>query len=296
MFLITPIVGFLKDLGVFTWDFGLVLYNLVTPSRKVGHVTPEGHPGAGGKWPDHIPPKDGDSRSCCPGLNAMANHGIIAHDGKNISFKDVAAKIHATYNFAPSYCLFVSNFAAKMMKKNYGTDTFDLAELNLHSDKGGIEYDGSMTRQDSAFDPDQGKPYIPQIEELLASATGKDKAGNTVLTTENLAAYNAKRRIEAKASNPEFTLDFTHQIFGSTNCVILLKIFGGRVLDLKSILIDEKLPEEWESRVRSRAGLTSATLNSSVLPMEYRTRKMLSAKLASQQAEASHDVENATQP
>ena len=73
--------------------------------------------------------------------------GILPRDGKNIPFKEVAAKIYTTYNFAPSYCLFVSNFAAKMMKKNYGTDTFDLAELNLHSDKGGIEYDGSMTRK-----------------------------------------------------------------------------------------------------------------------------------------------------
>jgi hypothetical protein len=75
MFLITPIARVFQDLGVFTWDFGTFLYNLVTPSRKVGHVTLKGHPGAGGKWPDHIPPKDGDSRSCCPGLNAMANHG-----------------------------------------------------------------------------------------------------------------------------------------------------------------------------------------------------------------------------
>lgn len=75
MFLITPIAKVCQDVGVFTWDFGILLYNLVTPSRKVGHVTPEGHPGAGGSWPEHIPPKDGDSRSCCPGLNAMANHG-----------------------------------------------------------------------------------------------------------------------------------------------------------------------------------------------------------------------------
>jgi hypothetical protein len=68
-------------------------------------------------------------------------------------------------------------------------------------------------------------------------------------------------------------------------------IFGGRVLDLKSVLIDEKLPEEWESRVRSRAGLTSAKLNFSVLPMEYHTRKEYRAKLASPQAEASHDTQ-----
>lgn len=63
-------------------------------------------------------------------------------------------------------------------------------------------------------------------------------------------------------------------------------IFGGRVLDLKSILIEEKLPDEWESRVRSRVGLTSATLNLRVLPMEYHTRKESPAKLALQQADA----------
>jgi hypothetical protein len=232
-----------------------------------------GHPGAGGKWPDYIPPKDGDSRSCCPGLNAMANHGILPRDGKNISFKDVSAKIYNTYNFSHSYCFFVTNFAAKMLKKNYGKDAFDLSDLNLHSDRGGIEYDASITRQDSAQQPDQGKPDAPLIEALLASATGKDKEGNPLLTAKDMAAHSAKRRLDAPASNSEFTLDFTHKIFASTNYVILLMIFGGRVLDLKSILIDEKLPEGWESRARSRAGLTSGKLNASVLPMEYSTRK-----------------------
>ena len=54
--LITPIARSLQDLGVFTWDFGLTLINLMTPSRKAGHVVPEGHPVAGGKWPEYIPP------------------------------------------------------------------------------------------------------------------------------------------------------------------------------------------------------------------------------------------------
>ena len=67
-------------------------------------------------------------------------------------------------------------------------------------------------------------------------------------------------------------------------------IFGGRVHDLKSILIEEKFPEEWESRVRSRAGLTSAKLNSSVLPMEINTRKEVRAKLALQQAEETQEA------
>jgi hypothetical protein len=52
-----------------------VIGNFLTPNKPVGKVIPEGHPGFGGKWPEYIAPKDGDSRCSCPGLNAMANHG-----------------------------------------------------------------------------------------------------------------------------------------------------------------------------------------------------------------------------
>lgn len=51
-----------------------------------------------------------------------------------------------TYNFAPSFCFFVPNFAANFLNKNYATDTFDLAELDLHSESG-IEHDASLTRK-----------------------------------------------------------------------------------------------------------------------------------------------------
>ena len=63
------------DVGILIWDFFLTLGNLVCFSRPAGKVTPEGHPGYGGYWPEYRPPQEGDSRSCCPGLNAMANHG-----------------------------------------------------------------------------------------------------------------------------------------------------------------------------------------------------------------------------
>jgi len=41
----------------------------------------------------------------------------------------------------------------------------------------------------------------------------------------------------------------------------LLTIFGGRVKDLETILLEERLPEGWESRVRRRFGLTLAQIN-----------------------------------
>lgn len=47
------------------------------------------------------------------------------------------------FNFAPTFCFTVPNFSAKMLKKNYWTGTFDLADLNVHN---GIEHDASLTR------------------------------------------------------------------------------------------------------------------------------------------------------
>ena len=66
------------DASIWTWDIFLTLGNLVRPSRPVGRVTPLGHPGHGGYWPEYKPPQEGDSRCCCPALNAMANHGMSA--------------------------------------------------------------------------------------------------------------------------------------------------------------------------------------------------------------------------
>jgi hypothetical protein len=47
--------------------------------------------------------------------------GIFPHDGKNISFKEMTVKVREVYNFAPSFCYFVPNYAAKMLKKKYGS-------------------------------------------------------------------------------------------------------------------------------------------------------------------------------
>ena len=71
----TPIYKLFLYSGIFTWDAVLALANLVQFKRPVKRVTPEGHPGYGGYWPEHMSPREGDSRCSCPALNAMANHG-----------------------------------------------------------------------------------------------------------------------------------------------------------------------------------------------------------------------------
>ncbi|KAG2340767.1 Cloroperoxidase [Suillus weaverae] len=270
------------DVGILSWDVLLTLSNLVRRKRRIGHVTPEGHPGYGGHWPEYRPPKETDSRCSCPALNAMANHGIISRSGREISFAEIGYHIRATYNFSATFCSFVPHFAARMLKRSYSEDTFDLEELDLHN---AIEHDGSLSRLDSALERKQSTKHVPFIEELLAAATGKDKNGNTVITTRDLSRMLGKRRAVARAVNKEFSLSLFHKIFGSTNAATLVTVFGGRVDHLHSFLHHEQLPEGWESRIRQPHGLTLMTFNKTILGVELGVREQDWAEAAREAAE-----------
>ncbi|KAJ6603250.1 Chloroperoxidase [Mycena vulgaris] len=265
MFLLSSAGKLLQNIYIFIWDALLTIFNLLTPNLKVGSVVPHGSPGADGKWPDFVPPKEGDSRSACPALNALANHGILPHDGRNVKFSEITHAVRTSFNFAPTFSRFVPGVAADMLHKNPKTDMCDLADISLHN---GIEHDASLTRQDAKFDPDQGKPHIPFITELLGSASGNDSDGNRILTAADLSRYSGKRRAEAKATNPEFTLDKFHKTFGSANSSTLLAIFGGKIADLEPFLNEERIPQGWEPKVRFRMGLTFLAFNTTVLKVE----------------------------
>ena len=141
-----------------------------------------------------------------------ANHGILPHDGKNITFRDLNTAVRQTFNFAPSFCFFVPKFSADFLDRSYWTDKFDLEELSKHN---AIEHDASLTRRDAAQVPDQGKPDLKLVEELLTAATGKGPDGKRILTKDDLSKQLAKRRAEARAENPEYSESMFHNMFGS---------------------------------------------------------------------------------
>ncbi|KAI0034800.1 Cloroperoxidase [Vararia minispora EC-137] len=282
------------ELGYFTWlmgwDFSLFILNIVTPKRPEGKVVYQGNDGHGGIWPEYIPPAKGASRCSCPALNAMANHGIIARDGRNISFKELSEKIIKSYNFSPTFCLFVPRYIAHILGRSYTNDRFDLADIDVHN---GIEHDASLFRDDTFHTFYQGLPSARLVTEFLACATGPapkppklevhyptdapqapynaltDKiALDTTLTKADLSRAIGRRRVEAKQNNPQYSQDFTHKNFGSSNASTLLLIFGGRTRDLATFLIEERLPTGWEPRLRDRFGLTLTKFNMTVFPVE----------------------------
>ncbi|RDB17072.1 putative sterigmatocystin biosynthesis peroxidase stcC [Hypsizygus marmoreus] len=237
-------------LVVLYWDIALTLVNWIAPNKR-SHVVQTGNPGK--RWGEYIAPQDGDSRSACPALNAMANHGILPRDGRNIKFTELSRTVRETYNIAETFSFVVSNFSAGMLGKAFEGGACDLADLNLHN---GIEHDASLTRQDAFNQRDQGKPDAELVEELLNSATGSGRGGKPKLTIENLSWYMANRRTDAKASNPQYSLSFPHRLFGFVNTSFLLTVFDGDVGNLHDFLLEERLPEAWEPACRERMGVS----------------------------------------
>lgn len=123
--------------------------------------------------------------------------------------------------------------------------------------------------EDAHFDPLQTKPHIPFVREFLSYATGKDKAGNTILTPADVSRFSAKRRADCMATNPDYTLDEFHKMFGSANSSTLLCIFGGRVDDLEPFLAEERIPEGWEPKVLMHSGVTFIVFNRTALEVEH---------------------------
>jgi hypothetical protein len=48
----------------------------------------------------------------------------------------------------------------------------------------------------------------------------------------------------------------------------MLTLFAGSISDLTPILTEERIPNDWEPRVRSRFGLTMLKFNGTVIPVE----------------------------
>ncbi|KAF2623439.1 Cloroperoxidase [Macroventuria anomochaeta] len=207
-------------LSVMTCDFNLFLANLILLAHPPNKVIAAG-----------------ETRSACHVLNAVANHGILPHDGKNITFWASNTTVRQTFNFAPSLCFFVLKFSADFLGRSYWVDKFDLEELSKYN---AIEHDASLTRRNAALIPDQGRPDLALVQELLSVATGKGKGGKVLLTKENLSKQLAKRRGEARAETPEYSESLFHNMFGSADSSMSLTIFGSRVDDLRPMLTEER--------------------------------------------------------
>ncbi|KAF5252903.1 hypothetical protein FANTH_2227 [Fusarium anthophilum] len=166
-----------------------------------------------------------DSRSPCPGLNALANHGYLPRDGANINYDMINHAAQAAYNFEDGFYIDAVNmvFQLNISTSNRPSETFHLRDLAQHDQ---IEVDGSLTRNDIFFGDDlhfDATVFDPVSRDLgLDKISRKDK----VVTIETAAKATKTRLDLAKRVNPEFNASVhQHQTEYGTTALYLLTVW-----------------------------------------------------------------------
>jgi len=200
------------------------------------------------------PVREGDSRSPCPALNALANHGYLPRDGKNLAPWDIASALQMGYGLSTPLATFLS----------YGTfiaispfSRISLAELSKHNV---IEHDASILHDDTPVGQDMASIDInsalvkalindikPTAEEVEAKKALGEEAG-FLMGIEDAARARIRREKECRP------LSRIRQRVARGELSLFLGVFSTTVGDktgvpvelLRTWFQDEKLPENWK--------------------------------------------------
>lgn len=227
---------------------------------------------------DWCAPSPTDLRSPCPIVNALANHGHIARDGRNIRRSEmrsamrelgVASTVRTAlaygawlehYDSPPrGFWAFIQNPFAYFLRglglRNLGQrDSSGAACLNLDQlgRHGAVEHDVSLSRCDAA----QGDQTTPQ-KDLIADLVASSSDGK-MITTEDLARFRVQRTEQQRRDNPRLEYGPVQHQMACAESAFVQKLFGYEnrsdsvpVPYVKALFEEERLPinEGWKRRV-----------------------------------------------
>ncbi|GAA5967176.1 hypothetical protein JCM11641_000462 [Rhodosporidiobolus odoratus] len=211
--------------------------------------------GARGAWGDsHL--EQGASRSPCPALNALANHGVLPRDGCHITPFQMSVAIQYSYNLAPTLAIqLMAPFEPLWRDRGW----FDLADLGA---EGLVQHDGSFSREDvsspwakATTAATQGEPS----QRLLNLYFPEEFEGK--LSWQNHAKVQAHVRATARATNPQFVFNPLHHVFSAGNSALTHRVVGPYNNHLRTWLGAsekgyEEMPSGFESGTKDAWGLS----------------------------------------
>ncbi|KAI1159059.1 putative peroxidase [Nemania serpens] len=240
-----------------------------------------GAPPVGSYSPEPI----GSSRSPCPVVNALANHGYIARSGRNILMKDLNAAMKqigmspllGSVFAKPTYIEFQDPATAALreppslwsriwalIRNPYsffsyfgcwrrgqvderGRKVIDLGNLAIH---GAIEHDISLTRRDV----DQAQGNCAGQKDLIKQLLASSSDGGKTITTEDLGAFIKQRIQQQLIDNPGLTYGPDEHTVNCGQVALMMHCFGnGKSVPcsyVRAIFEEERLPwtEGWTRR------------------------------------------------
>lgn len=192
----------------------------------------------------YIPPKPSDSRSPCPALNALANHGYLPHDGRNITLTELVKALSSVYGV--SIPLGVALSLGGIILCGHGMK-LDLGGLCKHNV---IEHDASIAHRD--LDETGGATPTNHPDPILIQAI-IDVSDKRQITLDNLIQIKAERESRAHTMSLFSYHGIQLSFFSRVEPVLMLCVMGETddsisVDRVKSWLEDERIPEGYTPR------------------------------------------------
>ncbi|OWZ08135.1 Chloroperoxidase [Phytophthora megakarya] len=175
-------------------------------------------------------------RSPCPALNALANHGHIPRDGKDLTPVVLGHAIMKVYNFDKTLLDLI--FLAL-------PSIFTLADLG---DPNFIDHDASLVHVDSFFQVEPFKVNMTLVDEFLSMGEDIGNRRGRVLTKRSVARFRRHREIECAHDNPEFSMSALASFvaYGEASFILLgLGDYTTSTISVdhaRSFLVNERIP------------------------------------------------------
>lgn len=180
------------------------------------------------------------SRSPCPMLNTLANHGYLNREGRFItreSLKKALNTVGLDDEVAATLLEKADQFALDPDTKTFSLDLVDLSKHGI------LEHDISLTRNDFHLGDNLSRNET-LIDNLLKFANE-----DGTLDTHSIAKARNARLRDSKLNNPSYSYGFREQFVADSECAVFLQIVGrsGMVsrATAESVLKHERFPDDW---------------------------------------------------
>ncbi|KAL0573900.1 hypothetical protein V5O48_008048 [Marasmius crinis-equi] len=198
-------------------------------------------------------PGSNDSRSPCPGLNILANHGFLPRDGRNITVPMIVDASLKAFNLQPD----LMTMAAKQgLLSSPHASTLSLEDLKLHNTV--VEMDASLSREDFHLGDNL------HFNETIFTTLADSNPGHDFYNTTSAGQVQHARLADSLQRNPNVTNALWRAVARTGASAFYLSVMGNPITGVapkrfvQIFFREERLPiaEGWK---RSSIPINSTT-------------------------------------
>lgn len=196
---------------------------------------------------DWSSPGPNDVRSPCPGLNAMANHGILPHSGRGMTLDMLTKAMEKTFNFGFDLRTVLA-IGALLSSPHPSSGMMNLDDLDKHNY---IEHDGSLSRAPYHQNGDDHSFRQDIFDQVLSFYSNSTNATTSI----SQASKAHLHRVRTDAQTPGFRYGLKQVMLGYGESSLYLMTMGDPLTGIapvsyvRTFFEQERLPyaEGWQT-------------------------------------------------